>query len=71
MIVTLKTRRASKTFKEIMVGEFFMYAGDVYLKISDDLSGDNVFNCYDDCISSVFKDTLVIPLNMELVERMR
>lgn len=68
MIVSLKTRRASKTFEEIVVGECFMYAGDVYLKISDDLSRDNVFNFYDDCIATVFKDSLVIPLNMELIE---
>lgn len=69
MIISLKTRRANKAFDEIVVGECFMYAGDVYLKISEMEDNSNSFNFYDDCITTVFKDTLVIPLNMELIER--
>lgn len=68
MLITLKKRNSKVPFVDITVGNCFMYDDDVYLKISESKCNFNVFKFSDACIHTVYNDTLVEPLNMELVE---
>lgn len=69
MIITLKERKSSMYLSDINVGDCFMYENDVYLRISDSESRRNVFNFKCSCTDILSNDTIVEPLNMELVER--
>lgn len=48
-----------KIFSHIEVGQFFWYSGELYLKISEQDTTINVFNCDIDELSTIYKDTTV------------
>ena len=66
MNIVLKNNKV--TFKSLSVGDVFMYSNFVYLKINDNVDHDNVFNLDTEQMTTVYKDTLVKPMNVELVE---
>lgn len=57
-----------KKFDDIWRGECFQYSGDLYLKIRSTNYDNNVFNITTNEVMTIYKDTVVIPRNMKLVE---
>lgn len=54
----------------LSVGSCFIYAKCIYIKVHDDVdSGYNTFNVDYNRLETVYKDTMVMPLDMKLVEK--
>ena len=57
-----------KKFPDIKVGDCFQYSSDLYIKIRGTNLDNNVFNVSTNQVMTIYKDTVVIPRNMKLVE---
>ena len=66
MNIVLKRNKIA--FKDLTVGEVFMYSDFVYLKINENVDHDNVFNFDTEQVTTVYKDTQVKLMKVELVE---
>ena len=60
--------RMKATFDCIIVGECFKYDNEIFLKIRTTSSDDNVFNFTSYKVMTIYRSTMVEPLNMTLVE---
>ena len=54
-------------FSKLVVGDFFEYDDYIWVKYDMDYTEDNSLNLYDFVIDSILPDTIVVPLNVELV----
>mgnify|MGYP003290384856 CR=1 FL=1 len=58
-----------KKFPEIDVGDCFQYASDLYIKIRNSNLDNNAFNVSENKVMTIYKDTVVIPRTMKLIEQ--
>lgn len=56
------------SFKSLIRGDFFIFNGKLYLKISMYDQETNAFNCVDDRLTVFTLDSSVIPINIVLQE---
>lgn len=54
-------------FSKLVIGDFFEYDDYIWVKYDMDYTEDNSLNLYDFVIDSILPDTIVVPLNVELV----
>lgn len=54
-------------FSKLVVGDFFEYDDYIWVKYDMDYTEDNSLNLYHFVIDSILPDTIVVPLNVELV----
>ena len=54
-----------KKFSEVDIGEMFVYGTEIYLKIRR-TDEDNVFNTYSDMVCTIYKDTIVQPVEAQI-----
>ena len=54
-------------FSKLVVSDFFEYDDYIWVKYDMDYTEDNSLNLYDFVIDSILPDTIVVPLNVELV----
>lgn len=54
-------------FSKLVVGDFFEYDDYIWVKYDMDYTEDNSLNLCDFVIDSILPDTIVVPLNVELV----
>ena len=61
-------RPVQKNFDNICIGDCFQYSSDLYIKIRSSKYDKNVFNVSTNSVMTIYKDTVVIPKIMKLVE---
>lgn len=55
-------------FDSILVGECFLYDGNLFIKVSSNKKDLNAFNCTENILTGFSKVTYVQPVNMILQE---
>ena len=57
--------KPKKIFSDVDIGEMFVYGTELYLKIRR-TDEDNVFNTYSDMVCTIYKDTIVQPVEAHI-----
>ena len=66
--MNIKYKIKSIKFSDVMIGDFFIYNHDLYLKIDCSQEEINAFNCSKQYLVGINSVNLVKPINIELQE---
>lgn len=63
----VKYSKPKVKFDSVDIGECFIYGTEIYIKVSRIYNSANSFNTYSDYLCTLYKDTIVQPVDAELL----